>query len=163
MCTFLSPPVHLLTSNSKSQLEHKLQLWGFRKKLAKNTADEVWELVNHLFEKREKRGKASELVMKGKVIPPATIKKERSRRRPSTLKRLIRSMSCISNFFIPALTNLVQHQQVHRLPKGRKYPSTRRRQCACGFLGRKVYPGCSSRPALQNVRHLWDIAVHHIY
>ncbi|KXH65190.1 hypothetical protein CNYM01_08125 [Colletotrichum nymphaeae SA-01] len=72
---------------TKSQLEYKLKVWGFRRKIPKNEAKIFWQFVDDRLAKREQQGKLSQVIRDGKVIEPAKVRKGRGRYQRTTLEK----------------------------------------------------------------------------
>ncbi|KAG6980442.1 hypothetical protein FocnCong_v009900 [Fusarium oxysporum f. sp. conglutinans] len=60
---------------TKAQLEYKLKLWGFRR----NISGATWAIINHRIAKREREGKDSQVVYRGRRLEAKTVEKERKR------------------------------------------------------------------------------------
>ncbi|KAF0325213.1 hypothetical protein GQ607_007540 [Colletotrichum asianum] len=73
---------------TKAQLEYKLKIWGFRKKVAKEKSDAIWQFIGHRVEKRTRQHKASDVFLNGQLVDPAKARKEISRHRPNYLLKL---------------------------------------------------------------------------
>ncbi|GKT52294.1 uncharacterized protein ColSpa_12475 [Colletotrichum spaethianum] len=56
---------------TKAQLEYKLKIWGFSKKLPKTTSREAWQYADELLVRRELQTKSSEVIMGGSLVAPA--------------------------------------------------------------------------------------------
>ncbi|KAK6225343.1 ankyrin repeat containing protein [Colletotrichum tabaci] len=72
---------------TKSQLEYKLKIWDIRKRLPKTRSEAVWQYTDAWLLKREAEGKSSEVIIDGKIVNSAKVRKERSRHQKSTLAR----------------------------------------------------------------------------
>lgn len=63
----------------KAQLEYKIKVWGFRKKVPKNKSQAVWQYIGHQVAKRERLGKRTEVVLEKEVLDVAKVRKETGR------------------------------------------------------------------------------------
>ncbi|TQN72911.1 Protein TANC2 [Colletotrichum shisoi] len=72
---------------TKHQLEYKLRIWDIRKRLPKTRSEAVWQYTDARLLKREAEGKTSEVIIDGKIVNSAKVRKERSRYQRSTLAR----------------------------------------------------------------------------
>ncbi|KAK2042677.1 ankyrin, partial [Colletotrichum somersetense] len=61
---------------SKSQLETRLKLWNFRKKVPKSQGPAVWQFVDHRLQKRQQQGKQTDVVIYGMVVDPTKVRKQ---------------------------------------------------------------------------------------
>ncbi|KAK2017097.1 hypothetical protein LZ32DRAFT_688380 [Colletotrichum eremochloae] len=61
---------------SKSQLEYRLKLWGFRKRVQKNLGSAVYQFIDHRLQARQQKGKATEVVINGRVVDAAKVRKQ---------------------------------------------------------------------------------------
>ena len=69
-----------LMSNSKSQFCRQLKKWEF----VKNTTDKQWAIIGYKVKERRARGRESEIVMGGSIVPKQKARKEISRHPRST-------------------------------------------------------------------------------
>ncbi|KAK1496246.1 hypothetical protein CTAM01_08433 [Colletotrichum tamarilloi] len=58
---------------TKAQLEYKIKVWGFRKKVPKNKSQAVWQYIGHQLAKRERLGKRTEVVLEKEVLDVAKV------------------------------------------------------------------------------------------
>ncbi|KAK2053928.1 ankyrin [Colletotrichum caudatum] len=61
---------------SKSQLETRLKLWNFRKKVPKSQGPAAWQFVDHRLRKRQQQGKQTDVVIYGMVFDPVKVRKQ---------------------------------------------------------------------------------------
>ncbi|KAF5510254.1 hypothetical protein CGCS363_v003843 [Colletotrichum siamense] len=75
---------------SKSQLEYKLRVWGFRKKAPKDKSRALWQHVGYRIDKRGLQGKSSQVWLNGRLVDSAKVRKEVNRHQPDTLSKIAR-------------------------------------------------------------------------
>ncbi|KAI8401876.1 hypothetical protein FOFC_18747 [Fusarium oxysporum] len=109
---------------TKAQLEYKLKLWGFRR----NISGATWAIINHRIAKREREGKDSQVVYRGRRLEAKTVEKERKRHcYKSTLDK-----------FVPGLLNLRREQAfMPQVPQG---------LCSWPILNNLSAPGLQMTP-----------------
>lgn len=72
---------------SKAQLEYKLKIWEFRKKVPKKSGEAFWQYVGHRVAKRKKEGKESDVILNGRRLDPSKVEKETNRHRTTLVSR----------------------------------------------------------------------------
>ncbi|KAF5497702.1 Ankyrin repeat domain-containing protein 50 [Colletotrichum siamense] len=74
---------------TKAQLEYKLKLWGFRRRIPKNKTDAVWKFIGRRVRRRKEQGKETEVTLGKEIVDAAKVCKEIKRYQETMFDRFI--------------------------------------------------------------------------
>ncbi|KAF4817562.1 Ankyrin-1 [Colletotrichum siamense] len=72
---------------TKAQLEYKLKLWGFRRRIPKTKSDAVWQFIGRRVQRRKQQGKETEVMLGKEIVDAAKVCKEIRRHQETTVAR----------------------------------------------------------------------------
>ncbi|KAF3803907.1 hypothetical protein GCG54_00008410 [Colletotrichum gloeosporioides] len=72
---------------TKAQLEYKLKLWGFRRRVPKTKSDAVWQFIGRRVQRRKQQGKETQVTFGKEIIDAAKVCKEIKRHHETTIAR----------------------------------------------------------------------------
>ncbi|KAF4925471.1 hypothetical protein CGCVW01_v003534 [Colletotrichum viniferum] len=75
-------------SRDKAQLEYKLKLWGFRRRVPKTKSDAVWQFIGRRIQQRKEQGKETEVTLGKEIFDAAKVCKEIKRYQETTIAQL---------------------------------------------------------------------------
>ncbi|KAI8244495.1 Dynein heavy chain 12, axonemal [Colletotrichum sp. SAR 10_99] len=73
---------------TKAQLEYKLKLWGFRRRVPKTKSNAVWQFIGRRIQRRKEQGKETEVALGKEIFDAAKVCKEIKRYQETTIAQL---------------------------------------------------------------------------